>query len=123
MPSAADRSASTDRARFLPTTRAEIDALGWRQPDVVFVSGDAYVDHPSFAAAILGRWLGAHGFKVAVLAQPDWRSADAWRQLGAPRLFYAVSAGAMDSMINHYTASRKPRSAPVEGRSGPMESA
>jgi len=111
MPSAADRSASTDRTRFLPTTRAEVDALGWPQPDVVFVSGDAYVDHPSFAAAILGRWLGAHGFKVAVLAQPDWRSADAWRQLGAPRLFYAVSAGAMDSMINHYTANRKRRNA------------
>jgi len=111
MPTAAESTACTDRAGFLPTTRDEIDALGWQQPDVVFVSGDAYVDHPSFAAAILGRWLAHHGFKVAVLAQPDWRSADPWRQLGAPRLFYAVSAGAMDSMINHYTANRKRRNA------------
>jgi len=101
----------TDSASFLPTRREEIDALGWEQPDIVFVSGDAYVDHPSFAAAILGRWLAHHGFKVAVLAQPDWRSADPWRRLGAPRLFYAVSAGAMDSMINHYTANRKRRNA------------
>jgi uncharacterized radical SAM protein YgiQ len=88
-----------------------MDALGWDQPDVVFVSGDAYVDHPSFAAAILGRWLGHHGFRVAILAQPDWRSAEPWRELGRPRLFYAVSAGAMDSMINHYTANRKRRNA------------
>ncbi len=95
--------------QFLPTSREEMHALGWEQPDVVFVSGDAYVDHPSFAAAILGRWLEGHGFRVAVLAQPDWRSADPWRALGPPRLFYAVGAGAMDSMINHYTASRKRR--------------
>jgi len=96
---------------FLPTSRPEMDALGWDQADVVFVSGDAYVDHPSFAAALLGRWLGAHGFRVAVLAQPDWQSADPWRALGPPRLFYAVSAGNMDSMINHYTANRKRRNA------------
>ncbi len=101
----------TPADRFLPTSRKQMDALGWSQPDVVFVSGDAYVDHPSFAAAILGRWLERHGFKVAVLSQPDWRSADPWRELGAPRLFYAVSAGAMDSMINHYTANRKRRNA------------
>jgi uncharacterized radical SAM protein YgiQ len=107
MTSVSDTTARADHARFLPTTRAESDALAWKQPDVVFVSGDAYVDHPSFAAAILGRWLESHGFKVAVLSQPDWRSADPWRELGAPRLFYAVSAGAMDSMINHYTANRK----------------
>jgi len=108
---ATDSAFWADSSEFLPTTRAEIDALGWQQPDVVFVSGDAYVDHPSFAAAILGRWLAHHGFRVAVLAQPDWRSAEPWRQLGAPRLFYAVSAGAMDSMINHYTANRKRRNA------------
>ncbi len=111
MSSATNTPVWTEGASFLPTRREEIDALGWQQPDVIFVSGDAYVDHPSFAAAILGRWLAHHGFKVAVLAQPDWRSADAWRQLGAPRLFYAVSAGAMDSMINHYTANRKRRNA------------
>jgi uncharacterized radical SAM protein YgiQ len=88
-----------------------MDALGWDQPDVVFVSGDAYVDHPSFAAGLLGRWLEAHGFRVVILAQPDWQSADPWRALGPPRLFYAVSAGNMDSMINHYTANRKRRNA------------
>ncbi|MGH0033620.1 MAG: YgiQ family radical SAM protein [Myxococcota bacterium] len=102
-------SEAVPRERFLPTTRAEMDALGWDRADVVFVSGDAYVDHPSFAAALLGRWLEAHGFRVALLPQPDWRSADDWRALGAPRLFYAVSAGNMDSMINHYTANRKRR--------------
>jgi uncharacterized radical SAM protein YgiQ len=84
-------------------------ARRWEQADVVLVSGDAYVDHPSFAAAILGRVLESKGFRVAVLPQPDWRSADAWRALGPPRLFYAVSAGNMDSMINHMTANRKRR--------------
>ncbi|MBW2420428.1 MAG: YgiQ family radical SAM protein [Deltaproteobacteria bacterium] len=96
---------------FLPCSPEEVRALGWERPDVLFVSGDAYVDHPSFAAAILGRWLEAHGFKVAILAQPDWRSAEAWRAFGPPRLFYAVSAGNMDSMINHYTANKKRRNA------------
>jgi len=94
---------------FLPATVEEIRELGWDRPDVVFVSGDAYVDHPSFAAALLGRCLAAEGFRVAILAQPDWRSADPWRAFGRPRLFYAVSAGNMDSMINHYTANKKRR--------------
>jgi uncharacterized radical SAM protein YgiQ len=94
---------------FLPTSAEEMRALGWDRPDVVFVTGDAYVDHPSFAMAILGRVLEAEGYRVAILAQPDWRSVEAWRELGAPRLFYAVSAGNMDSMINHYTANRKRR--------------
>jgi uncharacterized radical SAM protein YgiQ len=98
-----------------------MDALGWERPDVVFVSGDAYVDHPSFAAAILGRWLEAHGYRVAVLAQPDWQSADAWRALGEPRLFYAVSAGNMDSMINHYTANRKRRNADAYSPGGAID--
>ena len=96
-------------APFLPVSAEEIAALGWDRPDVVFVSGDAYVDHPSFAAAILGRVLEAKGYRVAILAQPDWKSADPWRAMGRPRLFYAVSAGNMDSMINHYTANRKRR--------------
>ncbi|MHA7836827.1 MAG: YgiQ family radical SAM protein [bacterium] len=99
------------RADFLPTCRADLEARGWDEVDVVFVTGDAYVDHPSFAMAILGRWLEANGFRVAILAQPDWQSAEAWRELGRPRLFYAVSAGNMDSMINHYTANRKRRNA------------
>src|SRR6056297_1208586 len=87
------------RADFLPTCRADLEARGWDEVDVVFVTGDAYVDHPSFAMAILGRWLEANGFRVAILAQPDWQSAEAWRELGRPRLFYAVSAGNMDPMI------------------------
>ncbi|HTO10901.1 MAG TPA: YgiQ family radical SAM protein [Candidatus Binatia bacterium] len=94
---------------WLPTTAEEIRARGWEAPDVVFVTGDAYVDHPSFAMAVLGRVLESHGFRVAILPQPDWKSAEAWRALGRPRLFYAVSAGNMDSMINHYTANKKRR--------------
>jgi uncharacterized radical SAM protein YgiQ len=95
--------------RWLPTTAEEIRARGWEAADVVFVTGDAYVDHPSFAMAVLGRVLESYGFRVAILPQPDWRSAEAWRALGRPRLFYAVSAGNMDSMINHYTANKKRR--------------
>ena len=95
--------------RFLPTTRAEMEARGWDAVDIVFVSGDAYIDHYSFAAALLGRVLEHEGFRVAILAQPDWRSAEPWRAFGRPRLFFGVSAGNMDSMINHYTANRKVR--------------
>jgi uncharacterized radical SAM protein YgiQ len=102
---------AVSRSDFLATSRQDIEARGWNEVDVVFVTGDAYVDHPSFAMAILGRWLERHGFRVAILAQPDWQSADAWRELGRPRLFYAVSAGNMDSMINHYTANKKRRNA------------
>jgi uncharacterized radical SAM protein YgiQ len=90
-------------------TGAEMHARGWDYVDVVFVTGDAYVDHPSFAMAILGRVLEARGFRVAILAQPDWRSCEPWRQFGRPRLFFAVSAGNMDSLINHYTANKKVR--------------
>ncbi len=96
--------------RHLPMTRAELDQQGIAEPDVVLVTGDAYVDHPSFANAVLGRVLEALGFSVALLVQPDWRSVAPWRALGRPRLFYGVSAGNMDSMINLYTANRKPRS-------------
>lgn len=93
----------------LPMTPAEVKARGWDHVDIVFVTGDAYVDHPSFAMAILGRVLEAEGFRVAMLSQPDWRSCAPWRQFGRPRLFFAVSAGNMDSLINHYTANRKVR--------------
>src|SRR5207248_28683 len=93
----------------LPLSRAEMAARGWDAVDVVFVSGDAYVDHPSFAMAILGRVLEAAGFRVAMLSQPDWHSCEPWRQFGRPRLFFAVSAGNMDSLINHYTANKKVR--------------
>jgi uncharacterized radical SAM protein YgiQ len=90
-------------------TGAEMKARGWDAVDVVFVTGDAYVDHPSFAMAILGRVLEAAGFRVAMLSQPDWHSCEPWRQFGRPRLFFAISAGNMDSLINHYTANRKIR--------------
>src|SRR3954463_16761217 len=93
----------------LPASRAEMLARGWDEVDVVFVTGDAYVDHPAFAMGILGRVLEAAGFRVAILSQPDWRSADPWRQFGRPRLFFGISAGNMDSMINHYTANKKVR--------------
>jgi uncharacterized radical SAM protein YgiQ len=93
----------------LPASRAEMLARGWDSVDVVFVTGDAYVDHPAFAMGILSRVLEAAGFRVAVLSQPDWRSAEPWRQFGRPRLFFAISAGNMDSMINHYTANKKVR--------------
>jgi uncharacterized radical SAM protein YgiQ len=93
----------------LPTSRAEMEARGWDAVDVVLVSGDAYVDHPSFANGLIARLLEAAGFRVAVLAQPDWSSCEPWRQFGRPRLCFGVSAGNMDSMINHYTANRKVR--------------
>ena len=93
----------------LPMTSAEVAARGWDAVDVVFVTGDAYVDHPSFAMALLGRVLEAEGFRVAILSQPDWHSCDAWRTFGRPRLCFAVSAGNMDSMLNHYTAGHKVR--------------
>jgi len=90
-------------------TPQEVTARGWDAVDVVFVSGDAYVDHPSFAMAVLGRLLESEGYRVAILSQPDWHSCDPWRTFGRPRLCFAVSAGNIDSMINHYTANRKVR--------------
>ncbi|MES3003246.1 MAG: YgiQ family radical SAM protein [Pseudomonadota bacterium] len=97
-------------AKFLPTTRAEMDALGWDSCDVIVVTGDAYVDHPSFGMAVIGRVLEAQGFRVGIIAQPDWQSADPFKVLGKPNLFFGVTAGNMDSMINRYTADRKIRS-------------
>jgi uncharacterized radical SAM protein YgiQ len=96
-------------APVAPMSAAEMRERGWDAVDVVFVTGDAYVDHPSFAMAILHRVLEAAGFRVAILSQPDWRSCEPWRQFGRPRLFFAVSAGNMDSLINHYTANKKVR--------------
>jgi uncharacterized radical SAM protein YgiQ len=96
-------------APFLPTSRAEMDALGWDSCDVIIVTGDAYVDHPSFGMAVIGRVLEAQGFRVGIIAQPDWQSADAFRELGPPNLYFGVAAGNMDSMINRYTADKKLR--------------
>ena len=97
-------------AKFLPTSRSEMTALGWDSCDIIIVTGDAYVDHPSFGMAVIGRTLEAQGFRVGIIAQPDWHSADPFRILGKPNLFFGVTAGNMDSMINRYTADRKIRS-------------
>ncbi len=97
-------------APFLPVNRAEMDALGWDSCDIIIVTGDAYVDHPSFGMAIIGRLLENQGFRVGIIAQPAWTSKDAFEELGKPNLFFGVAAGNMDSMINRYTADRKPRS-------------
>jgi len=97
-------------APFLPMSRQEMDELGWDSCDIILVTGDAYVDHPSFGMAIIGRMLESQGFRVGIISQPDWRSADAFRALGKPNLFFAIAAGNMDSMVNHYTAEKKRRS-------------
>ena len=97
-------------APFLPMSRAEMDTLGWDSCDIIVVTGDAYVDHPSFGMAIIGRLLEAQGFRVGIIAQPEWQSADPFKALGRPNLFFGVTAGNMDSMINRYTADRKIRS-------------
>ena len=97
-------------APFLPMSRAEMEQLGWDSCDIIIVTGDAYVDHPSFGMAVIGRTLEAQGFRVGIIAQPDWQSVDAFKALGKPNLFFGVAAGNMDSMINRYTADRKIRS-------------
>ena len=95
---------------FLPMTRAEMAVRGWDACDIILVTGDAYIDHPSFGMALIGRLLEAQGFRVGILSQPDWHSAEPFRALGRPALFYGVTAGNMDSMVNRYTADRKIRS-------------
>jgi uncharacterized radical SAM protein YgiQ len=97
-------------APFLPMSRAEMTALGWDACDVILVTGDAYIDHPSFGMALVGRLLEAQGYRVGIISQPDWHSADAFRALGQPTLYFGVTAGNMDSMVNRYTSERKIRS-------------
>src|SRR5262245_12193659 len=97
-------------APYLPMSRAEMDALGWDSCDIIIVTGDAYVDHPSFGMAIIGRVLEAQGFRVGLIAQPDWRSKADFEALGRPNLFFGVTAGNMDSMVNRYTSDRRIRS-------------
>jgi uncharacterized radical SAM protein YgiQ len=100
-----------DSTLWLPTSLREIKKLGWEQPDVILFTGDAYVDHPSFGAAVIGRVLEAEGLKVAIVPQPNWQDdLRDFRKLGVPRLFFAVTAGNMDSMVNHYTAGKRKRS-------------
>ena len=98
------------KSDFLPTSKEEMEALGWEQADVIIFSGDAYVDHPSFGSAVIGRVLQAEGYKVAIVPQPNWQDdLRDFKKLGEPRLFFGISAGAMDSMVNHYTANRRLR--------------
>lgn len=97
-------------AKMLPMTRAEMDALGWDSCDIILISGDAYIDHPSFGVSLVGRLLEAQGFRVGIIAQPDWQNASAFKALGKPNLYFGVTAGNMDSMVNRYTADRKIRS-------------
>jgi uncharacterized radical SAM protein YgiQ len=96
-------------APFLPMSRAEMETLGWDSCDIILVTGDAYIDHPSFGMAIIGRLLEAQGFRVGIIAQPDWRDASAFRALGKPNLFFGVTSGNMDSMVNRYTSDRRLR--------------
>ena len=91
--------AAPSAAPFLPMSRAEMDALGWDACDIVLVTGDAYVDHPSFGMAIIGRLLESQGFRVGIIAQPDWQSAEPFKALGKPKLFFGVTGGNMDSKI------------------------
>ena len=108
---ASSREPPPDPLRWLPTTRDEVEGRGWNQLDVILISGDAYVDHPAFGTAAVGRMLEAEGLKVAIVAQPNWRDdLRDFKKLGAPRLFFGVTAGCMDSMVNRYTAARKQRS-------------
>jgi uncharacterized radical SAM protein YgiQ len=97
-------------ATILPTSREEMDALGWDSCDIILVTGDAYIDHPSFGMALVGRLLEAQGFRVGIIAQPEWQDASAFKALGAPNLYFGITAGNMDSMVNRYTADRKIRS-------------
>jgi len=97
-------------APFLPMSRAEMEVLGWDSCDIILVTGDAYIDHPSFGMALVGRLLEAQGFRVGIISQPDWHSAADFKKLGKPNLFFGVTAGNMDSMVNRYTSDRKIRS-------------
>jgi hypothetical protein len=105
------RDPTWDASRWLPISRDELDARGWDQVDVILVSGDAYVDHPSFGTAVVGRTIEREGLRVAILPQPNWRDdLRDFRKLGPPRLFFGVTAGCMDSMVNRYTAGARLRS-------------
>ena len=103
--------------KWLPITKKESDLRGWDELDIVLVSGDAYVDHPSFGAAVIGRTLEKEGYKVGIIPQPNWRDdLRDFRKFGKPRLFFGVSAGCMDSMVNHYTACALTTPTPLAAR-------
>ena len=111
-----------ENAYMIPTSVKEVNALGWDYIDVIIFTGDAFVDHPSFGTAVIARWLQKHGYRVAVVPQPNWRDdLRDFRKLGAPRLYFGVNSGAMDSMVNHYTAAKRLRSDDAytpDGRAG-----
>lgn len=96
-------------APYLPMSKHEMDNLGWDSCDIIIVTGDAYVDHPSFGMAVIGRVLEGQGYRVGIISQPDWTRVDPFKALGRPNLYFGIAAGNMDSMINHYTADRKRR--------------
>ncbi len=98
-----------EKNQFLPVSKSDMEERGWKQLDFIIVSGDAYVDHPSFGHAIIGRTLERAGYKVGIIAQPDWRSTKDFKKLGRPRLGFLVTAGNIDSMVNHYTVSKRQR--------------
>ena len=105
-----------EAAYMFPTSVKEVEALGWDYIDVIFFSGDAFVDHPSFGTAVIARWLQKWGYRVAVVPQPNWRDdLRDFRKLGTPRLYFALNAGAMDSMVNHYTDGKRLRHAHIRG--------
>src|SRR5215470_240425 len=110
MPLVQLRRTRSDSRTFLPTTRAEMDERGWDELDVLIVTGDAYVDHPAFGPILVARFLEGRGYRVGVIAQPDWRSPEALLAMGRPRLFVGISAGNLDSMLNKLTAQKKVRS-------------
>ena len=96
---------------WLPITKKEVDLRGWGELDVILISGDAYVDHPAFGAAVIGRIIESEGFKIAIVPQPNWQDdLRDFKKMGRPRLFFGVTSGCMDSMVNHYTAGRRKRS-------------
>ena len=111
-----------NRTYMIPTSIKEVKALGWDYIDVILFTGDAFIDHPSFGTAVIARWLQKHGYRVAVVPQPNWRDdLRDFRKLGAPRLYFGVNSGAMDSMVNHYTAAKRLRSDDAytpEGKAG-----
>ena len=111
-----------DLKAYLPTTKKELQLRAWDEVDVILFSGDAYIDHPAFGAAVIGRVLEANGYRVAIVPQPDWRGDYRdFTKLGRPRLFFAVTSGSMDSMVNHYTAAKRLRSDDAytpEGKAG-----
>ena len=103
---------------FLPVTREDMKSKGWDTVDFVYVTGDAYVDHPSFGSAIIGRLLESRGYRVGMIPQPDWRKKESIQVFGEPRLGFLVTAGNMDSMVNHYTVSKKHRCLFSRGKNG-----